>query len=204
MKLRAQSSTATDSGFTIVESLIAVAIIGLAAAASTSMLMVGLRGLRETAQSNSVQSAIEANKAQIDQLARSFTCCSGICTTSPPASGTFGGANQPCFTDNPNDDRYYFPVRDNPSTTTNITGTTTPSEPIAVDQRCLAANNTAFMTPLKTDIDALAQPVTTPINLVTRSNAFILNYKMLRVDFTSSGVVVRSLYVKPRMANFCS
>ena len=49
------------------ESLIAVVIIGLAAAASTSMLMVGLRGLRESAQSNSVQAAIEANKAQIDQ-----------------------------------------------------------------------------------------------------------------------------------------
>lgn len=184
------------------ESLIAVVIIGLAAAASTSMLMVGLRGLRESAQSNSVQAAIEANKAQIDQLARSFTCCSGICTTSPPASGTFGGANQPCFTDNPNDDRYYFPVRDNPSTTTNITGTTTPSEPIAVDQRCLNANNIAFMTPLKTAIDnpgLVPQP-----SPATREPAVILDYKMLRVDFTSAGVVVRSLYVKPRMANFCS
>jgi prepilin-type N-terminal cleavage/methylation domain-containing protein len=200
MKLRAQSSTATDSGFTILESLIAVVIIGLAAAASTSMLMVGLRALRETAQSNSVQAAIEANKDQIDQLARSFTCCSGICTTAPPGSGTFGGANQPCLTDNPNDDRYYFPRLDNPSTTTNITGTTTPSEPIAVDQLCLAANNTAFMTPLKNAIDGLAQP--TP---ATRVAAFILDYKMLRVNFTDpSGVVVRSLYVKPRMANFCS
>jgi type II secretory pathway pseudopilin PulG len=179
--------------------LLVVVIIGIAAAASTTMFTVALRGLNDTRTTYSVQASIEANKALIDQLARSYTCCSGICTTTPPASGTFG-ANQPCATNNPNDDRYYFPQLDNPSTTTNITGTTTPSEPIAVDQRCLAANNTAFMTPLKTAIDALAQP--TP---ATRNPAAILDYKMLRVDFAApSGTVVRSLYVKPRMANFCS
>jgi len=200
MKPILQSSKANDSGFTILEALLVVVIIGIAAAASSTMFTVALRGLNDTRTTYSVQASIEANKALIDQLARNFTCCSGICTTTPPASGTFG-ANLPCATNNPNDDRYYFPQLDNPSTTTNITGTTTPSEPIAVDQRCLAANNTAFMTPLKTAIDALAQP--TP---ATRNAAVILDYKMLRVDFTepSANTVVRSLYVKPRMANFCS
>lgn len=200
MKPILQSPKANDSGFTILEALLVVVIIGIAAAASSTMFTVALRGLNDTRTTYSVQASIEANKALIDQLARDFTCCSGICTTTPPASGTFG-ANLPCATNNPNDDRYYFPQLDDPSTTANITNTTTPSEPIAVDQRCLAANNTAFMTPLKTAIDALTQP--TP---ATRNAAVILDYKMLRVDFTepSANTVVRSLYVKPRMANFCS
>jgi prepilin-type N-terminal cleavage/methylation domain-containing protein len=198
MKSIPQLPKITKSGFTILESLIVVVIVGLAAAASVSMFAVALRGLQDTRQTYSVQAAIEANKTQIDQLARSFTCCSGICTTTPPT--TFG-ANQACATNQPNDDRYYFPQADLASTTTNFPNTTTPSEPNAVDQLCSTANNTNFMTPLKTAIDGLAQP-----SPATRSNAVILDYKMLRVDFTEpvTGVVVRSLYVKPRMANFCS
>jgi hypothetical protein len=55
------------------------------------------------------------------------------------------------------------------------------------------------MTPLKNAVDALSQP--TP---ATRTSV-ISAYKMLRVDFSnSSGQLVRTLYVKPRMANFCS
>jgi len=187
-----------NSGFSILESLIVVVLVGLAAAASASMFSVALRGLQDTRQTYAVQAAIEANKTQIDALARRFTCCSGICTVTPPT--TFG-ANEACATNNPNDDRYYFPQADLASTTTNFPNTTTPSEPNAVDQLCTTANNTNFMTPLKTAIDGLAQP-----SPGTRSNAVILDYKMLRVDFTQpgTGAVIRSLYVKPRMANFCS
>jgi type II secretory pathway pseudopilin PulG len=194
--------TRKNSGFSILESLIAVVLVGLATAASSSLFAVGLRGLQDTRQIHSVQAAIEANKTQIDALARRFTCCSGICSTSPPTSfGTVSGVVQPCATNNPNDDRYYFPLLDLASTTTNFPNTTTPSEPIAVDQLCATTNNTNFMTPLKTAIDGLAQP-----SPAVRSNAVILAYKMLRVDFTQpgTGAVIRSLYVKPRMANFCS
>jgi len=178
-----------ESGFTIVESLIVVVILGLALAASTSLFVVGLRGLRDTRTINTEQAAIEANKQQIDLLAREFTCCSGSCFATRPTS--FGSA-QPCFTNNPNDDRYYFPQLD-------LASTPTVNEPVAVDTLC-RGDNTTFMTPLKTAVDNLSQP--TP---ATRATSVIRNYKMLQVDFSnSSGQLVRTLYVKPRMANFCS
>jgi hypothetical protein len=175
-----------------------VVFVGLAAAASASMLAGALRGLQNTRQGNSVQAEIEENKAQIDDLAKSFTCCSGTCTTTPPT--TFGD-NQPCKTNNPNDDRYYFPQLDLATTTTNFANTTSPSEPVAVDQLCATSNNTNFMTPLKNAIDGLAQP-----SPATRAPAVILSNKMLRVEFTepNNGINVRTIYVKPRMANFCS
>jgi hypothetical protein len=192
------STKPSDSGFSILESLIMVVFVGLAAAASGSMLAGALRGLQDTRQGNSVQVKIEENKALINQLARDFTCCSGICTTTPPT--TFG-TDQPCATNNPNDDRYYFPQLDLASTTTNFPHTTTPSEPTAVDQLCATGNNTNFMTPLKTAIDGLAQP-----SPAARSPAVILSNKMLRVEFNqlTTGINIRTMYVKPRMANFCS
>jgi hypothetical protein len=56
------------------------------------------------------------------------------------------------------------------------------------------------MTPLKTAVDNLAQP--TP---ATRLPSTIMNYKTLRVEFNNgSGNTIRTLYVRPRMANFCS
>jgi len=190
MKPIRQPSKSVVQGFTILESLIVVVVIGLAAAASTSMFGVALRGLQDTTQVNDAQRAIEENKVRIDEYARSYTCCSGICTTTAP---TTYGATSSCFTNNPNDDRYYFPQLDDLSTTA--------SEPVAIDQLCANDKNTQFMTPLKTTIDALPQP-----SPAIRDSAVILGYKMLRVDFkqTGSDVVVRSLYVKPRMANFCS
>jgi prepilin-type N-terminal cleavage/methylation domain-containing protein len=187
-----------NSGFTILESLIVVVLVGFAAAASSLIFSVALKGLQDTKQTYSAQAAIEANKTLIDGLARRFTCCSGTCTVTPP---TIFGAGQACATADPNDDRYYFPQADLASTTTNFPNTTTPSEPNAVDQLCSTANNTNFMTPLKTAIDALAQP-----SPATRSSAVILDYKMIRVDFTQPGTsaAIQSIYVKPRMANFCS
>jgi hypothetical protein len=57
------------------------------------------------------------------------------------------------------------------------------------------------MTPLKAAIDALRQP-----SPATRVSAEIKSYKLLKVAFTEpiSGITVRTVYVKPRMANFCS
>jgi prepilin-type N-terminal cleavage/methylation domain-containing protein len=189
-RLQASTIDRRESGFTIVESLVTVVIVGIALAASTSIFLVGLRGKRDTISVNAQQAAIEANKARIDQIAREFTCCNGTCVATPPT--TFG-PTQPCFTNNPNDDRYYFPQLD-------LASTTTLNEPVAVDQLCSSANNTTFMTPFKTAIDNLSQP--TP---ATRLASTILNYKTLRVQFTnSSSDVVRTLYVRPRMANFCS
>jgi|688.fasta_scaffold50390_3 prepilin-type N-terminal cleavage/methylation domain-containing protein len=189
-RLPASTVHRRESGFTIVESLITVVIVGLALSASTTLLLIALRGRRTTASANAEQAAIEANKAQIDRIAREFTCCSGSCVATPPT--TFG-ATQPCFTNNPNDDRYYFPQLD-------LASTTSLNEPVAVDQLCSNANNATFMAPFKTAVDNLSQP--TP---ATRLTSTILNYKTLRVQFNnSSGNLVRTLYLRPRMANFCS
>jgi len=181
-----------DSGFSIVESLVVVVVVGLALAASTTMFVVALRGNQNTSTINLEQASIENNKVLIDQLARNYTCCSGSCSATPPATGTFG-ATQPCATNNPNDVRYYFPQLD-------LASTTTTNEPAAVDSLCATANNTSFMTPFKTAVDALAQP--TP---ATRLSSVINPYKTLRIDFNNSnGQLVRTLYVRPRMASFCS
>jgi len=199
MKPFRQRPESSASGFTILESMITLAIICIAFAASTSVFSIAIKGLRDSKNINEIQAEIEANVVLINDLSRKFTCCSGVCTTTPP---TNIGTTSACATDDPNDKRYYFPQLDDPSTTANISPlNTTPSEPIEVDQICATANNIAFMTPLKAAIDALRQP-----SPATRVSAEIKSYKLLKVAFTEpiSGITVRTVYVKPRMANFCS
>jgi hypothetical protein len=140
--------------------------------------------------------AIDGNLQQIKELARLFTCCSGVCRIGPPATDDVGfDANsnpRPCATNNPLDDRYYFPQVDRASTPF--------SEPLAVDQICRPENNMAFMTPFRTAIDALDQPLN-----ATRTTT-IQPLKTLRVEFTdrnNNNRSVRVAFITPAMANYC-
>jgi hypothetical protein len=139
--------------------------------------------------------AIDDNLRDIKELARRFTCCSGTCTVVPPTTGNFGVVNsitQPCATNNPLDDRYYFPQVD--------LARTEFSEPLAVDQLCRPENNVAFMTPFRTAIDALDQPLN-----ATRTTT-IQPLKTLRVEFTdrnNNNRSVRVAFITPAMANYC-
>jgi hypothetical protein len=155
-----------------------------------------------TQQQVEMQASIDDNLRQIKTLARDYTCCSGVCSTARPTSfGVVGGVTQPCATNNPLDDRYYFPQVDLVSTAANFANTTTPSEPLAVEQLC--ANNTAFMTPFQTAIDALDQPVN-----ATRTTAIQPDQPehILRVTFrdnNNANRVTRVENIIPQMAYFC-
>ncbi len=152
-----------------------------------------------TQQQVVMQASIDDNLRQIKTLARRYTCCSGVCTTTIPTTfGVVSGNTQPCATNNPLDDRYYFPQVDLASTTANFPNTTTSSEPIAVEQLC--ANNTAFLTPFQTAVNALPQPVN-----ATRTTT-IQPERILRVTFTdnnSNNRVTRVENIIPHMAYFC-
>jgi hypothetical protein len=143
--------------------------------------------------------AIDADLAAIQGLSVRLTCCSGVCSVTPPTS--FGTATSSCATNDPRDDRYYFPQRDDTTTTANFANTTTPKEPDAVDQLCSTANNTNFMTPLQTAVDALTVPAGSNFTRATQINP---NH-ILQVTYTDSidNQVVRVANILPPMANWC-
>ncbi len=154
-----------------------------------------------TQQQVVMHAQIDDDLRQIKTLARRFTCCSGVCTATVPTTvGVVGGVTQPCATNNPLDDRYYFPQVDLASTTANFPNTTTSSEQIAVEQLC--ANNTAFMTPFQTAINAVALP----LNATWSRTTTIQPERILRVTFTdtaNANRVVRVENIIPQMAYYC-
>lgn len=203
MPMRPLTAPAGSKGFTIIEPLVASVLIVLVMTATVSLLGVINRRTIFTRQQISMQESIDANLRQIRTLARQYTCCSGQCTTTPPTSfGVVGGVVQPCATNDWRDDRYYFPQVDLASTTSSFPNTTTPSEPLAVEQLCqnTTTANTHFMTPLKTAVDALEQPIHALRTSEIQSN------KTLRLTYTDSinSREARVTFIRPMMANFCT
>lgn len=186
-----------SGGFTIIESLITVILLAAVVSGSAIMLTSINRSSTRSDSLVELDSAIDSNLAQINDISVRFTCCSGVCTVTPP--NNFGTAASACATADPRDDRYYFPQRDDTSTTGNFANTTTAREPDAVDQLCLPNNNTVFMTPLKTAVDALAVPAG-----ATRTTTIRANH-ILEVSYrnTSEDRVVRFANILPPMANWC-
>jgi hypothetical protein len=190
-------------GLAIVEPLIASVLIIIVMTSAASLLALFGRRSIFTAQQIAMQEAIDADVRQIKRFALQYTCCSGQCSTTPPSSfGRVGGVLQPCATNDWNDDRYYFPQVDLPTTATPFPGTTTPSEPLAVEQLC-ANNVTAnanFLTPFKKSVDALVQPLN-----ATRSSSIQAN-KTLRVTYVDAiqSREARVVHIRPVMANFCT
>jgi type II secretory pathway pseudopilin PulG len=189
----------SEQGIGIVEPLVLTVLL-MVVVGSTALVFNSInRRTISTQQQVVMQAEIDDNLRQIKTLARRFTCCSGVCTTTPPTTfGVVAGVTQPCATDNPLDDRYFFPQVDLATTTANFANTSTPSEPLAVAQLC--ANNTAFMTPFQTAVNALPQPVN-----ATRTTA-IQPERILRVTFTdnnNANRVTRVENIIPHMAYFC-
>jgi hypothetical protein len=156
------------------------------------------KGLRLTQQQVVMQASIDDNIRQIKTLARQYTCCSGSCTTMIPTTfGVVGGETKPCATNNPLDNRYYYPQVD-------LASTANLNEQAAVDTLCQtdSTNNTNFMTPFKRSIDLLSQPTN-----ATRETAIDSSIPhVLKVTFTdniNSNRVVRVENIIPRMAFFC-
>jgi type II secretory pathway pseudopilin PulG len=194
-----RQSLPAEQGIGIVEPLVLTVMLAIVIGSTALVFNSINRRTISTQQQVVMQASIDDNLRQIKTLARRYTCCSGVCTTTiPTAFGVVSGTTQPCATNNPLDDRYYFPQVDLASTTANFPNTTTSSEQIAVEQLC--ANNTAFLTPFQTAVNALPQPVN-----ATRATA-IQPERILRVTFTdnnSNNRVVRVENIIPHMAYFC-
>ena len=196
-KAIARASRMGEEGFSILESVVTAILLAIVVSGSAILLSSVNRSSGRSDTLVALDSAIDSNLAQIKDLSVRLTCCSGACTLTPPTN--FGTSTSACATDDPRDDRYYFPQRDDTSTTANFAGTTTAREPDAVGQLCLPANNTAFMTPLKDAVDALSVPAG-----ATRTTTIQPNH-ILEVSFTDTmdSRVVRVANVRPSMANWC-
>lgn len=191
----------SDQGVGIVEPLVLTLLL-MVVVGSTALVFNSInRRTISTQQQVVMQAQIDDDLRQIKTLARRFTCCSGVCTTTVPTSvGVVGGVTQPCATINPLDDRYYFPQVDLNTTTTNFTNTSTPSEPLAVAQLC--ANNTVFMTPFQTAVNAVALPP----NATWSRTTTIRPERILQVTFrdtANANRVARVENIIPQMAYYC-
>ena len=182
-------------GFTIVEPLVLVILLSIVVSGTAVVLTSVNRSSAEARRVVTMDQEIDSNLAQIKQLSGQLTCCSSVCTVTPPT--TFGTTAN-CATNNPLDSRYFYPQRDDPATTAHIAGNSpaTPDERAAVDQLCASG---AFLTPLVTAVDALPSPAG-----VTRTAAAQAN-RTLRITYTDTvnARITRVTNITPPMARWC-
>jgi len=187
-----------QAGFSLSEPMVLLVMLTMAMLAAASIFSSAMRSFTTSRKLSEMEIAIDENISEIKKISREFTCCSGTCNV-PSKPFTDHGSGKPCATDNIRDDRYYFPQLDLASTTTNFPNTTTSVEPAAIDQICSVANNTNFMTPFKTAVDA--KPVALPVTRTTTIKTDSIH--TLEVTYNDAGRVIRSLVVVPVMANYC-
>lgn len=195
-------------GFTIIESLIMAVLLAVAVSGSAVMLISINRSNSASTTLTNADEDIDSDLAAIRRTSDLLTCCAGFCQIGPPS--TFGTATSSCATNDPTDDRYFFPQRDDTTTTGNITGTSTPNEATAADTWCSSA---AFMTPLQTAVNAIAS---SGVDTASSPNAAAnvrrsttipdVNMPLLRVTYTykPNNRTIRVVNVMPPMAQFCS
>jgi len=207
-----QPSSEVD-GFTLIEVLIMTVVIAVLAGGSA--LVLNSAGRMATSQRLQIaqNKAIESYIAQASALGDSYTCCSGVCTTTRPlqtATQDGGDTTSSCATENPRDDRYFFPYKDDPDTTTALFGLSTCTvggfpnqpcsrEPDAVTEVCKVANVNLLLGPLETAIDSLAFPTNTTVATSIQST------KTIRITITDTinNRVTRVFDLYPPMARFC-
>ena len=182
-------------GFTIVEPLVLVILLSIVVSGTAVVLTSVNRSSAEARRVVTMDEDIDSQLAEIKQLSGRLTCCSSVCTVTPPT--TFGTTSN-CATNNPLDSRYFYPQRDDPATTATIVGTSpaTSDERAAVDQLCASG---AFLNPLVTAVNALAQPAG-----VTRTAAAQAN-RTIRIVYTDTvnSRVTRVANITPPMARWC-
>jgi len=205
---QAVSIVGEPAGFSIAEPLVVSVIVVLVMAASAVQLAIANRRFIATQQRVVMQREIDTNIQQIKVLARRYTCCSGVCTTTVPTtlSTTTAPAapNRSCITNDWRRSTYYYPAIDDPSTTANFAGTSpaTPSELNAVDQICESARNNDFLAPLQT---SMATNAPAPAGVNWTRTITPQAEKVLRVTYRDNinNVDVRTVYLRPAMAGYC-
>jgi len=198
-----QTRRLPDRGLGLLEPLVLTAMLLIAVSAMASVFNSISRMMVSTRQKVIMQAEIDSNLKEIKSLARQFTCCSGTCTTSPPENTGFKTVDNvrvllPCATNNPMDDRYYFPQVDLESTVNPIADTNTSSEPLAVEELCKEGKRGAFMGPLQTEVNKIAQ-----LTYGSRETD-IKPHHVLQVTFKDSHAnIIRMEKIIPKMAYFC-
>ena len=201
-----------DAGFGLIEILVMAVVVVVAASGSVLILNSAGRMTISHRQQIAMSENIESYLAQAAALGDSYTCCAGSCSTTPPGTTVDGGAStSSCATANPRDDRYFFPIQDNPATTTALFGLNTCTvgglinqacsrEPDAVTEVCKLANVALLLGPLKTDVDRLTPPTGT-----RRETEIQTTSKTLRITITEevNGRTARVFDLYPPMSRFC-
>ncbi len=190
-----QPRVGTAGGFTIVEPLVLAILLSIVVSGTAVVLSSLNRSSAEARRVVTMDEDIDSQLAQIKQLSGQLTCCSSVCTVTPP---TVVGATANCATANPLDSRYFYPQRDDPATTATIAGTSpaTSDERAAVDQLCTSG---AFLTPLVTAVDALPLPAGVTRNAAAQANRTI---RIVYTDTVNSRVT-RVANITPPMSRWC-
>jgi len=173
-------------GFTILEPLVLAVLLSIVVS-GTAVLMISVnRSSREVRRVVTMDREIDSQLAEIKQLSGRLTCCSSVCSVTPPA--TFG-PNQNCATNDTLDPRYFYPQRDDPATITD-------DERSLVDNLCASGD---FLNPLVTAVNSLDPPAG-----VTRTAAAQDN-RTIRIVYTDNvnSRVTRVANITPPMARWC-
>lgn len=92
-------------GFSLVEVLVSIVILGVLGAGVATILTGGNTALIGTRSTNQLEEAVDQDLARIKDVAFKMTCCSGSCTTD-------SGRTSPCSID-PSTNTYYIPGKQN-------------------------------------------------------------------------------------------
>jgi prepilin-type N-terminal cleavage/methylation domain-containing protein len=92
-------------GFSLVEVLVSIVILGVLGAGVATILTGGNTALIGTRSTNQLEEAVDQDLARIKDVAFRMTCCSGSCTTD-------SGRTSPCSID-PSTNTYYTPGKQN-------------------------------------------------------------------------------------------
>lgn len=106
------SRTQTESGFSLIESLVASVLIVLALWGTSMTLMVSNRTSRGSRLQSQLERLIEQDIAIISDLSERYTCCPGSCTTDATVINT-ANASGDCAMNSTGAgvDQYYAPVQ---------------------------------------------------------------------------------------------
>jgi type II secretory pathway pseudopilin PulG len=178
-------------GFSLLEPLLASVMLAIVTSGTAMMLMSANRVSSKADAVDNIEWEINKDLAAIQRLSRRLTCCSGSCMIPDPSTFSYG-STKACAVNNPDDDRYFFPQLDDPSTA-NV------NEPSAVDTLCGNSNNNTFMAPLEIAIDAKANPSGVSRTTTIRSD------HTLEVAYTetTTNQVRRVALIVPPMAFWC-
>ena len=179
-----------QTGFSLIEVVVAAALLGLIGATVASLYGVSTRSTNATTAAANALSAIDSDISRVKQLSEQLTCCPGSCTTDTTtiASAVTSGK---CVSSTPGLSSYYWP-----QATADITTFTT---------ACTAtSSNGAIETAMITGINALAQPS----GAVRTASVDEISAHRITVTYTgttgSSGSFVnRTIKVVPTVAMFC-